>query len=165
MCEVRSRSHDRFVCLLFAVGGISRLKVNAAPTNQYEEVRDWPKLPPGVQLGEVAGVAVDVNDHVFIFHRPGRGFDTSATEKLKEPAVLEVDAGGGKLIASWGANAFLVPHGVTIDGANNVFLTDVSLQQVFKFTHDGKVLDIFNTDSDSAQLVLSLDCRRRALRL
>jgi peptidylamidoglycolate lyase len=35
---------------------------------------------------------------------------------------------------------FLVPHGITIDGENNVFLTDVSLQQVFKFTHDGKLI-------------------------
>jgi peptidylamidoglycolate lyase len=127
------------VCLLVAFGGgLGRLNVNAASTNRYEEVKDWPKLPPGVQLGECAGVAVDMNGHVFIFHRPGRGFDTAATDKLKDPPVLEVDADTGKLINSWGANTFLVPHGITIDEANNVFLTDVGLQQVFKFTHDGK---------------------------
>jgi peptidylamidoglycolate lyase len=106
----------------------------------YEEVKDWPKLPGTIQMGEAAGVAVDANGHVFIFHRPGRGFDTAATEKLKDPAVLEVDAGSGALINAWGANTFLVPHGITIDQANNVFLTDVGLQQVFKFTHDGKPL-------------------------
>ena len=83
---------------------------------------------------------MDTNGHVFIFHRPGRGFDTSATEKLKDPPVLEVNADTGALINSWGANTFLVPHGITIDQANNVFLTDVALQQVFKFTHDGKPL-------------------------
>jgi peptidylamidoglycolate lyase len=77
---------------------------------------------------------------VFIFHRPGRGFEPSATELLAEPAVLEVDADTGKLIASWGANTFLVPHGITIDRANNIFLTDVGLQQVFKFSHDGRRL-------------------------
>jgi peptidylamidoglycolate lyase len=81
-----------------------------------------------------------MNGHVFVFHRPGRGFDTAATVKLTEPAVLEIDADTGALINSWGANAFLVPHGITIDPANNVFLTDVGLQQVFKFTHDGKPL-------------------------
>jgi peptidylamidoglycolate lyase len=81
-----------------------------------------------------------MNGHVFVFHRPGRGFDTAATAKLTEPAVLEIDADTGALINSWGANAFLVPHGITIDPANNVFLTDVGLQQVFKFTHDGKPL-------------------------
>jgi len=113
---------------------------DAATVTRYEEVKDWPSLPPGVQLGETAGVAVDVNGHVFVFHRPGRGFDLKATTKLTEPTVLEIDADSGKLISSWGANMFMVPHGITIDGQNNVFLTDVSLQQVFKFTHDGKLI-------------------------
>ena len=75
-----------------------------------------------------------------MFHRPGRGFDTAATEKLKEPAVLEIDPDSGRLLNSWGANTFLVPHGITIDRDNSVFLTDVGLQQVFKFSHDGRPL-------------------------
>jgi peptidylamidoglycolate lyase len=103
-------------------------------------VKDWPRLPAGVEMGEAAGVAVDVNGHVMVFHRPGRGFDTAATELLKDPAVLEIDPQSGRLLNSWGANTFLVPHGITIDQANNVFLTDVALQQVFKFSHDGKLL-------------------------
>ena len=114
--------------------------IAAATVTRYEEVKDWPSLPASVQLGEAAGVAVDTNGHVFIFHRPGRGFDLTATPKLTEPTVLEIDANTGKLISSWGANMFLVPHGISIDGQNNIFLTDVSLQQVFKFTHDGKVV-------------------------
>lgn len=124
------------ISLLF--GGAHQV-VTVAPAG-YEEVKDWPKLPPDVQMGEAAGVAVDVNGHVVIFHRPGRGFDPSASEKLKEPAVLEIDADTGRLISSWGASMFLVPHGITIDAANNIFLTDVGLQQVFKFTHDGRPL-------------------------
>ena len=65
------------------------LPLQAAPATRYEEVTDWLKLPPGVELGEVSGVAVDMSGHVFIFHRPGRGFDLKATEKIKEPTVLE----------------------------------------------------------------------------
>jgi DNA-binding beta-propeller fold protein YncE len=119
--------------LLLTLGG-------GAPADRYQEVQDWPRLPAGVQLGECAGVAVDSRGHVFVFHRPGRGFDTSATEKLTEPTVLEIDADSGRLINAWGANMFLVPHGISIDAAGNVFLTDVGLQQVFKFTHDGAPL-------------------------
>ena len=127
--------------ILFAALLLIRPNVKAAASlERFEEVKDWPRLPPDVHLGEVSGVAVDVNGHVFIFHRPGRGFDTTATEKIKDPAVLEVTADAGTLIASWGANTFLVPHGITVDAANNVFLTDVGLQQVFKFTHDGQPL-------------------------
>jgi len=122
------------------VGGAPQNSVDAATVTRYEEVKDWPKLPPGVQLGEVAGVAVDASGHVMIFHRPGRGFDLKASTLLTEPTVLEIDPDSGKVISSWGANMFLVPHGITVDGQNNVFLTDVSLQQVFKFTHDGKLI-------------------------
>jgi len=128
------------VGLLVVIGSdIGSTNIRAASAS-YQEVRDWPKLPSGVVLGECAGVAVDANGHVFIFHRPGRGFDTTATEKLKDPAVLEVDADSGQLITAWGANTFLVPHGISIDASNNVFLTDVGLQQVFKYSHDGRLL-------------------------
>ena len=129
-----------FVLIVTLLASGRRDAVAAATVTRYEEVKDWPSLPPSVQLGETAGVAVDANGHVFIFHRPGRGFDLTATTKLTEPTVLEIDANTGKLISSWGANMFLVPHGITIDRQNNVFLTDVSLQQVFKFTHDGKLI-------------------------
>jgi peptidylamidoglycolate lyase len=127
--------------LIFVLGLLAAvLRLHAAPATRYEEVKDWLKLPAGMELGEVSGVAADASGHVFIFHRPGRGFDLTATEKIKEPTVLEIDADTGKLVASWGANTFLVPHGITIDDSNNVFVTDVSLQQVLKFSHDGKLL-------------------------
>src|SRR3989441_6353889 len=112
----------------------------AAHTVRYQEVKDWPRLPDGMQLGEVPGVDVDTQGHVFIFHRPGRGFEPTATEVLPDPAVLEVDADTGKLIASWGGHLFLVPHGITVDDWNNIWLTDVGLQQVFKFSHEGRRL-------------------------
>jgi peptidylamidoglycolate lyase len=129
-----------FILIVTLLASGRRDATAAVTVKRYEEVKDWPSLPPSVQLGEAAGVAVDVNGHVFVFHRPGRGFVLTATTKLTEPAVLEIDANTGKLISSWGANMFLVPHGITIDGQNNIFLTDVSMQQVFKFTHDGKVI-------------------------
>jgi len=37
-----------------------------AHTVQYQEVKDWPRLPGDVQLGEVPGVDVDTQGHVFI---------------------------------------------------------------------------------------------------
>jgi peptidylamidoglycolate lyase len=33
-----------------------------------------------------------------------------------------------------------MPHGLTIDDENNIWLTDVGLHQVFKFDHDGNLL-------------------------
>jgi peptidylamidoglycolate lyase len=111
-----------------------------APTAGYVEVKDWLKLPPGLELGEVPGVDVDSHGHVFIFHRPGRGFEPGATEVLKDAAMVVADGTTGRVIATWGANTFLVPHGVSVDDHDNLWLTDVGLQQVFKYSHDGRQL-------------------------
>ena len=135
--RVRSDCLAAAAGLLAVIGGGFHRATFLAAASTYGEVKDWPKLPPSVQLGECAGVAVDANGHVFIFHRPGRGFDPAATELLREPAVLEVDADSGRLISAWGANTFLVPHGISVDSASNVFVTDVGLQQVIEFSHDG----------------------------
>ena len=70
-------------CLLAVMGSAPGLPAaTVAATVRYEEVKDWPRLPPGVEMGEAAGVAVDSSGHVFVFHRPGRGFDPAATETL-----------------------------------------------------------------------------------
>lgn len=125
---------------LLVVGGRGLTAITAAPAVRYEEVKNWPTLPAGVQMGEAAGVATDRDGHVFVFHRPGRGFDPAATETLTEAPVLEIEAASGRLIRAWGAQTFLVPHGITIDDENNVYLTDVGLHQVFKYSHDGRRL-------------------------
>ena len=51
--------------------------------------------------------------------------------------VWVFDASTGQLSKSWGAGLFIMPHGLTIDRDGNVWLTDVGLQQVFKFSPDG----------------------------
>ena len=33
-----------------------------------------------------------------------------------------------------------MPHGLTVDNENNIWVTDVGLQQVFKFSHNGELL-------------------------
>src|SRR5262245_39654956 len=91
--------------LLLAAGtgpGPAATGTAAADAVRYEAVASWPALPAGVELGEAAGVAVDAHNHVFVFHRPGRGFDPSASEPLADPAVLEIDGPTGRLIRSWG---------------------------------------------------------------
>src|SRR2546428_13447425 len=103
------------VLLAAGAGALTTFSRAAVPVAGYEEVKNWPKLPPGVQLGEVPGVDVDSHGHVFVFHRPGRGFEPTATALLDDPAVVELDADTGKLIASWGAKMFLVPPGITVD--------------------------------------------------
>ena len=131
--------HHRIPCfvaiLLIAVAPL----LSAEPL--HEVVQGWPALPEGHVLGLCAGVGVDSHNHVFVFHRRERVWSTPfPTEPIAATTVSVIDGKSGKLIASWGAGQFIMPHGLTIDHEDNVWLTDVGLHQVFKFTHDGRLL-------------------------
>jgi peptidylamidoglycolate lyase len=78
---------------------------------------------------------------VHLFHRGWRVWnkDTPSTP-LAEPAVLVLDSETGRVLRDWGSNRFVVPHGLTIDSCDNVWLTDVKLHQVFKFSPSGQLL-------------------------
>ena len=45
----------------------------------------------------------------------------------------------GQIISSWGKDFFFMPHMITIDSENNVWITDVAMHQVFKFGPYGGV--------------------------
>lgn len=108
---------------------------------QHEVVPDWPRLPEGHELGLCAGVDVDAQNRVFVFHRSGRKWSNPfPKEPIKEPTVSIFDGVTGKLLATWGENRFIMPHGLTIDSGGHVWLTDVGLHQVFQCTPEGKVL-------------------------
>lgn len=59
---------------------------------------------------------------------------------ITNATILVFDGSTGRQLTSWGENFFHLPHGLTVDHEDNVWLTDVVRQQVFKFTHDGKLL-------------------------
>jgi peptidylamidoglycolate lyase len=108
---------------------------------RYEVVHGWPELPPGEILGQATGVDVDSRGNVWVFHRAGREWsDPFPTEPIGPPTVWVFDGPTGRLLNSWGADTFIMPHGLTIDPDDNVWLTDVGRHQVFKFTADGRLL-------------------------
>lgn len=53
------------------------------------------------------------------------------------------DADSGRQLAAWGADRFSMPHGLDVDQHGNVWVTDVGLHQVLKFSHDGDLLRTF----------------------
>jgi peptidylamidoglycolate lyase len=120
------------------------LSICAGPllsSSEYSVVHGWPTLPAGRILGQATGVGVDSHNHVFVFHRAGREWsDVAPVEPIATATVTVFDGTTGKQIVEWGQGLFLMPHGLTIDKHDNVWLTDVQLHQVFKFTHDGDLL-------------------------
>ncbi|GBP92643.1 Peptidyl-alpha-hydroxyglycine alpha-amidating lyase 1 [Eumeta japonica] len=110
--------------------------------NEPHWSNNWPD--PSIQLGQVSGVAVDNAGRVYVFHRASNSWgantfnDRNVYQAIGEPAIphptILIFNDTGNLIDMWGQNLFYIPHGITVDGAGNVWVTDVALHQVFKFT-------------------------------
>jgi len=117
--------------------------IGADPFTRYELVKNWPQLPAGVILGNPTGMCLDTNQNLVVFHRAERNWPLLGSmpdKPIQGKTILIINKDNGQLINSWGANQFIMPHGLTVDNENNIWVTDVGLHQVFKFSHDGKLL-------------------------
>lgn len=106
--------------------------------------------PMGEKLfGNIAGVDVDKYGNVIIFHRGSHKWGPSTfdandvyinkdTDPIPEETVVTIDPTQKKVIRAWGSNMFYMPHGLSLDlEGNNLWLTDVAMHQVFKYSIDG----------------------------
>ncbi|XP_057326058.1 peptidyl-alpha-hydroxyglycine alpha-amidating lyase 2-like [Microplitis mediator] len=118
-------------------------KINEQNQQLYPEENTIWKTPKDV--GQITGVGVDPAGNPVIFHRADRSWDYGSfddTFKFRESfrgpitqdTVLTLNPRSGSVESSWGSNMFYLPHGLHIDSRGNVWLTDVALHQVFKFT-------------------------------
>lgn len=97
----------------------------------------WPTIPDDAKFGEVSGVDVDADGNVWVLHRAGRAWEEPfTTTPIAEPTVFKF-APDGTLLAQWGAGQFIMPHGISIDAAGKVWITDVALEQVLRFSPEG----------------------------
>ena len=113
------------------------------PNAQYRVVHGWPVLPENVIFEEVSAVAVDARGNVLVLQRGGRQWpdsDVLDQTPIPSPTVFVFDGQTGVPLGIWGENVFALPHSLTVDKQDNVWVTDVALHQVFKFSHDGKLL-------------------------
>lgn len=117
------------------------LPLMAAEPTRLVVAPDWPQLPESRSLGLCAGVGVDGKNRVFVFHRCGRKWTNPfPADPIAEPTVTIFDGASGRVLGEWGAGQFIMPHGLSIDQHGDVWLTDVGLHQVFKFTPEGRLL-------------------------
>ena len=120
--------------------------------NPYMVHRDWGQLPAGRDWGRVSGVYVDpAGETIWAFERCGG--DNCVTSE--DPTVMRFSP-DGTLLASFGADMFVRPHGMYVDDDGNVWVTDgraareAELEeapdaankgnQVVKFSPEGQVL-------------------------
>lgn len=125
------------------VWGLKKYSASLPATGEsYQVIPNWTQLPEGMLIGQVSGVGVDSNGNVFVFHRAQRIWqgEELTLDLIPSPTIFILDNESGNLMQWWGAELFVMPHGLTIDHEDNVWLTDVGLHQVFKFDKDGNLL-------------------------
>jgi DNA-binding beta-propeller fold protein YncE len=102
--------------------------------NPYRLVEGWPTLPKsmnGGHWGEVIRVHVDRKGNIWVFHRcfntlpPGSA--TCIGRGDSNPPILEFDP-SGRLLKSFGVRLFAYPHGFTVGGDGNLWVSDVNDQ-------------------------------------
>ena len=94
--------------------------------HRYRVVENWAKLPDGWSLTDVASVAVDSKDRIYVFNRGAHPM-----------VVLDRE---GNFITSWGEGLFHRAHGLHIDADDNLYCTDDGDHTVRKCSTSGKVL-------------------------
>jgi DNA-binding beta-propeller fold protein YncE len=108
-----------------------REEATGAKGLRYEALARWEQLPPGWSFVEVAAVATDSRDRVYVFNRG------------EHPVI--VFNRDGRFLASWGEGIFKRAHGIFIGPDDAVYCTDDLDHTVRKFTPEGKLLMTLGT--------------------
>jgi hypothetical protein len=124
--------------------------VTEIPTFQVDP--SWPTIPNNWVLGQVASVAVDRRDHVWVLHRP----TTVEPEEVPRaaPALLEFDA-DGNFVQGWGGAKPGSPwpeseHGVYVDYKDFVWIGgNGPTDQMLKFTMSGELVMSIGTPGEA----------------
>ena len=121
----------------------------SAPEISFDSVPDFPKLPPGMNFGEVPGVAVNSKGHVFVFTRSnsagGPAFAPTAAQLLEFGPDGEFVGEVGKGLYAWS-----FAHSVRIDRDDNIWAIDKGSDMIVKFNPAGRVVWVFGRRKESA---------------
>ena len=133
-------------CVLVAGPAVAQQTV---PALEFDSVANFLTLPPGVNFGEVSGVAVNSKGHVFVFTRSnsagGPAYAPTAAQLLEFGPKGEFIREIGKGNYGWS-----FAHTVRIDKDDNIWAVDKGSDMVVKFNQAGRIVEVYGRRKESA---------------
>jgi sugar lactone lactonase YvrE len=119
------------------------------PEIPFDSVPDFLKLPPGMNFGEVPGVALDSRGNIYVFTRSGNlggpAYGASAAQLLEFNARGEFMREIGKGLYGWSE-----AHSVRIDRSDNIWAIDKGSDMIVRFNQAGRVTWVFGRKQEAA---------------
>jgi DNA-binding beta-propeller fold protein YncE len=136
------------VLAFFLTAPLALVAQQGAPEIPFDSVPNPLKLPSGLYLGEVSGVAVNSKGHIFIFTRGNTNGPAYAAAAAQ---LLEFDA-DGKFMGEMGHNlyAWSFAHTVRVDKSDNIWVTDKGSDMVIEFNPQGQVIMVFGRKQEAS---------------
>ncbi|KAF6253795.1 hypothetical protein COO60DRAFT_389579 [Scenedesmus sp. NREL 46B-D3] len=100
-------------------------------------------------LGAAASVTLGPDGMLWVLYRGGRVWDADSFDAdfrylfhdpIAADIVVQMHPDTGTVLRRWGSGHFYMPHMITVDRANNVWVTDPGRQQVLQFSASGELL-------------------------
>src|SRR6202521_2730398 len=121
----------------------------SVPEICFDSVPEFLKLPPGMNFGEVAGVAVNSKGHVFVFTRSnsagGPAYGATASQLLEFGPDGRFVREIGKGLYAWS-----YAHVVRIDKDDNIWCVDKGSDMIIKFNPEGHVVMVFGRKKEAS---------------
>ncbi len=123
---------------------VPKLEVNN--TLNFQSSLLWPiEQDEKAIAGEGVGVAIDSYGNIYYLHRGSNVYGDNKS-LIREPTIIKIDANTGKVLNKLGENIFVSPHGLEVDSNNNIWVTDVALNKVFKLSSSGEIIQKYGDD-------------------
>jgi len=138
----------RAAALALAAWSVGSVYAQSVPLIAYDANIDLLQMPKDLYLGEVTGVAVNSQKHIFVF---SRGNTIGPAYAAAAAQLLEFGP-DGKFIREIGKNlyAWSFAHAVRVDPGDNVWAVDKGSDMIVKFDPEGRVTMVFGRKQEAS---------------